>query len=105
VSEPTTAPVPYRVIYSELVRTELRDLLQRAVARGLGEAALAAVKTIDYRLHVYPQFGEPLRDLTTQNETIWVGTVEPFVVEYVIDEERRMVFVVVPLRALPRFGL
>ncbi len=70
-----------------------------------GRLALDAVKTIDYRLHVYPQFGEPLRDLKTQNETIWTAIVEPFLVEYVIDEERRMVFVVVPFKALPQFGL
>jgi hypothetical protein len=93
------------VSYSGQVRTELKELMTRAVSAGLGQAILDAVKTIDYRLHVYPQFGDPLRDLVTQGETLWIATVPPLIVEYVIDEPRRTVFVVVPLRPLPNSGL
>lgn len=98
-------PVTYRVIYSERVRQELRALLERAQARGIGRPVLDAVKGIDARLRVYPQFGQPLRDLATAGETLWIGVVEPVVVRYVVDEERRLVFVVVPLKVLSGFGL
>jgi hypothetical protein len=53
---------------------------------------------------VYPQFGEPLRDLITLGETLWAGTVPPFVAHYVIDEARRLVFVVRPFMLLPKPG-
>jgi hypothetical protein len=105
VSQPSGSPVPYRVVYSERVRAELKELLARAVAKGLGPQALHAVKEIDARLRVYPQFGEARRDLQTQGETLWQATVPPLFVEYIIDEANRSVFVVFPFRALPRCGL
>jgi len=105
VSTPSGSLVPYRVVYSERVRTDLRELLTRAVACGLGQQALTALREIDTRLRVDPQFGEPLRDLKTEGETLWIGTIPPMVVQYVIDEERRSVFVVVPLKPLPESGL
>jgi hypothetical protein len=105
VSEPSGNPAGYRVVYSERVRIELKELLTSAAARGLGQQALNAVKEIDARLRVYPQFGEPLRDLNTAGETVWTGTIPPLVVQYIIDEEKRLVFVVVPLKPLPESGL
>jgi hypothetical protein len=66
---------------------------------------LQALKAIDHRLSVYPQFGEPLRDLKMRGETLWIGTIEPLVVQYIIDEPNRLVFVVVPLKILPGFEL
>jgi hypothetical protein len=62
---------------------------------------LAAAREIDARLRIYPQFGEPLRDLQSRGETLWIGVVPPLTVEYIIDEEHRMIFVVVPHRPLP----
>src|SRR5437879_3802749 len=94
-------PVPYRVVYSERVRNELRDLLQRATARGIGRLVLDAVKAIDARLSVYPQFGQPLRDLGTSGVTVWIGMIEPVIVRYLVDEGRRLVFVVIPFKVLP----
>jgi hypothetical protein len=105
MSEADPGPPPYRVAYSERVRTELRDLLNQAVTRGLGRQALDAVKAIDTRLRVYPQFGEPLYDLKTGGKTVWMGTIPPLVVQYVLDEEQRQVFVVVPVKPLPGSGL
>ncbi len=70
MSPPTGHPDPYHVSYSGQVRTELKELLIRAVSAGLGQQTLEAVKTIDYRLHIYPQFGDPLRDLVTEGETL-----------------------------------
>jgi hypothetical protein len=99
------APVPYRVVYSGRVRTDLRALMDRALALNRGRAVADAVKAIDTRLRIYPQFGQPLRELATEEETLWVGTVPPLVVHYVIDDERRLVFVVHPFKPLPGLGL
>lgn len=95
---------PYHVSYSGRVRDALVALLARAGAAGHGAAALAAVQQIDYRLKVYPQFGEPLRDLNMPGETDWIGTVDPLVVEYIIDEPHHAVFVIVPIKAIPGCG-
>jgi hypothetical protein len=105
VSDTTDAPVPYRVAYSERVREELRGLLAKARERGVLAQALEAVKEIDRRLHLYPQFGEPLRELTLESAQLWIGTVPPLVLQYVIDEENRLVIVVAPFRPLPDSGL
>ncbi len=105
MSELTEGPAPYRVTYSERVRLELRDLLTRAKAVGLDRQVRDAVKEIDRLLHIYPQFGEPLRDLLTQPQTLYIGTVPPLVVEYVLDETRRLVAVGVPFRPLRNLGL
>lgn len=105
MSDPTEGPAAYRVIYSERVRLELKELLTRARALGFEQSVRAAAAEIDARLHIYPQFGEPLRDLVTQPQTLWHGTVPPLVVEYVLDETRRLVAVGVPFRPLPGCGL
>jgi len=97
--------MPYRVVYSERVRRALMDLLSRAKALGFAEQVLQAIKEIDARLRLYPQFGEPLRQLKQVGQTMFVGTVAPLVVQYIIDEENRLVFVVVPLKPLPNSGL
>jgi hypothetical protein len=99
------APVPYQVVYSERVRREFRILHGSAAARGLGRVVIEAAKVIDARLRVYPQFGDPLQDLATEGETLWFGIVGPLVVYYVIDEARRIVFVVAPFKALRHLGL
>lgn len=99
------APVPYRVSYSGRVRDELKDLIARAKARGLAKQVLAAVKGIDERLRIYPQFGQPLRDLKLEPAQVWIGVVEPLVVHYVLDEARRVVMVAVPFLPLPGSGL
>ncbi len=105
MSQPSDNPSHYRVVYSERVRQELRRLLDQANARGLGRQFLDAVKQIDSRLSIYPQFGEPLRDLQTEGETLWIGTIPPLTVQYLVDETRRLVFIVVPLVPLPNSGL
>jgi hypothetical protein len=105
MSEPSTNPVPYRVAYSEQIRNELRDLLTRARSRGLGRQMLAAVTELDARLHIYPQFGDPLRDLELKPAQVWIGCVDPLVTHYSLDEERRTVFVVGTIQLLPNSGL
>jgi hypothetical protein len=105
VNPPAEGPTPYRVVYSEFVRRHLEQLHARAVAKGLGKQVLDALKEMDRLLHIYPQFGEPLRDLKTSGESVWIGTVGPRVAQYVLDEERRLVFIIAPFQTLPGLGL
>lgn len=105
MSEPPAAPVPYRVVYSEHVRTRLRQLVAHAKRRGLAREVLEAVKEIDRRLRIFPQFGQPLLDLTHEPGQLCLGVVPPLVVRFALHEERRLVFVTTPLAPLPRAGL
>ena len=41
------------------------------------EAVLIALREIDRRLMIYPQFGEPSRDLTATPGAEWAGFVGP----------------------------
>jgi hypothetical protein len=88
------------------VREELKALIARARAPGLGPRVMAAVKEIDRRLHIYPQCGQPLRNLLFlgQPAQLWLCVVEPFAVHYVLDEDRHAVMVIVPFRTLPTSG-
>ncbi len=104
MSEPETSPAPYRVVYSQSVRNDLKELLGRAKACGCGRQTLDAVKKIDDLLHIYPQFGEPIRDLEALGATVCLVTVPPLVLQYLLDEEHRLVSVVNPFRALPNAG-
>ena len=106
MSDPEFDPASrYRVSYSERVRIELRKLGAVAIHRKMGARFLAALKEIDDRLHIYPQFGEPLSDLTVTPLQSWIGTIPPLTVRYFLDEEQRLVIVSVPLKPLPRSGL
>jgi hypothetical protein len=104
VSESITSPLAYRVIPSARVIEELDNLIHRAHGAGHRSQALAALKEIERRLSIYPQFGEKLRDLHQIGQTLWVATVPPFVVRYVIDESIRTVFIGTPFKALPNSG-
>jgi len=105
MSDPAEPANPYRVVYSQRVRIEFRELHGRAEARGLGHQVLEAARQIDARLRIYPQFGQPLRDLAMVGETVWVAIVEPLVVQYVIDDDKHVVFIVAPFKVLPHLGL
>jgi hypothetical protein len=105
VSVPTFRPEPYRVVYSERVREELRSLLARARTLGFGEEATTTVREIDRRLKIYPQFGEPLRGLQTPGHTVWVAALWSLYIEYVVDEANRAVYVVEPLKVIPHSDL
>jgi hypothetical protein len=94
---------PYRVVYSEAARQALRGYGSRARSAGKGAAFLAAVKEFDRILRLYPQFGEPLADLTLETGQVWRGPVPPRVMRCVAYEESRLVIVAAPL-LLPGFG-
>ncbi len=53
-------PNYYDVSYTPRVRDELRKLVIKAKQIGCGPQIVAALKLLDYRLRVYPQFGDPL---------------------------------------------
>ena len=105
MSAPPDSPKPYRVAYSERVREELRNLLARAADAGLLDEVVAAARQMDRALRIYPQIGQPLRDLQLGPARLWIAVFAPLVVRYFLDEERRMVIVVVPIQPLPHLGL
>ena len=104
VSETSDEPT-YQVSYSEFVRSELSKLLARAKERGLDVQAHAAARKMDRLLHIYPQFGDPLSDLSLQPGQLRMGTVPPLVVKYALYEDRRLVIVTTPIAPLPHSGL
>jgi hypothetical protein len=93
------------VSYSGAAREALRELAARAWASGHGPANARAVKEFDRLLHLYPQFGEPLADLTVEAGQVWRATVSPLVMRYAIYEERRLVVVAAPPMLLPNSGI
>lgn len=94
-------PVPYQVVYSEAVKRHLRELAEKAIARGDGEAFAAALKAFRDRLAVYPQFGDPLYDLTVEPGQVYTGVIRPLAMRYGVFEDRRVVFVGSPPCLLP----
>jgi hypothetical protein len=84
----------YRVIYSERVRQHLRTLGGAAAERGDRQAFVDALTTFDSRLHIYPQFGDPLRDLAYEKATLYNAIIRPLAMRYAVYEEERMVVVV-----------
>jgi hypothetical protein len=104
MADPPGGFTPYDISYSGRVRDELAALIARANAHGRGETPVAALRVMDDRLRVYPQFGQPLRDAAVESAQEWVGVIEPLVVRYIIYEERRLVCIVKPITPLPRSG-
>ena len=95
-------PTPYHVSYSGRVRQRLLELADAARERGDGEAFLAALREFDRRLRVYPQFGDPLSDLSAETGQVRLGVVPPLAMRYGVLEERRMVFVAALPVLMPR---
>ncbi len=89
----------YEVSYSGYVLDALRDLLARNPGRGMQLAA--ALRQADHRFRVYPQFGQPMYDLSVGSAQLWVGVVVPLVFHYVLDEEHRRVLIIRPPMPLP----
>ncbi len=70
--------------------------------RGDGEAFLAALKEFHRRLCLYPQFGEPLIDLTQELGQVWIGIIRLLAMRYGVFDERRVVMVAALPVLLPR---
>lgn len=105
MSETSEEPVRYQVSYSGFVLAELAKLLARAEERGLGLPLRAALRDMDHRLHIFPQFGDPLIDLSHPGGQILLGTVPPLVVRYALYREERLVIVTTPIAPLHHIGL
>ena len=98
----------YEVTYSERVIELLREMIARNPAHAT--QILAALREIDRRLRIYPQFGQPLRDLSVDRARLWVATLPPLVIQYILVEgdangQGRQVTVVRPITPLPRSGI
>jgi hypothetical protein len=87
-----------------MVTTELKALVARASAAGRREEVIAALKRISHILEVYPQYGEPLRDLAIPGETLRYFCVPPLLVYYILDEPNRAVFLGRPFKAMSNSG-
>ena len=99
------SPPLSRLVFGPCAERTKKALIARAQQVGLAREMFAAVKVIDYRLRIYPQFGEPLRDLASEPGQEWIACVAPLVVRYILFEERRLVCLVVPFLSLPGSGL
>ncbi len=91
----TAAPGPllYQVVYSERVRQRLLALADISRERGDGEVFVAALKEFHRRLCLYPQFGEPLVELTQEAGQVWIGIIRPLAMRYGVLDDRRIVIV------------
>jgi hypothetical protein len=98
VNEPVA---PYRVSYSERVRQRLRALAAEATQRGDGTQFAAALTEFHRRLCIYPQFGDPILDLTSERGQIYNGIIRPLAMRYGVHEDHRLVLVVALPRLLP----
>jgi len=98
-------PEPYSVSYSGRVLDSFRALIRRARGTKAEPMLRLAVQDLDHRLRIYPQFGEPLYDLSAGRAQLWIGTLPPLVVHYILDQDRRQVIVVKPPMLLPNSGV
>jgi len=105
VNETSSGPNRYQVVYSEVVRNELKRLIARAAERGIDAGVRAAAREMDRRLRIFPQFGDLLADLSLAPGELRIGTVPPLVVKYALYDDRRLVIVSIPIATLPRSGL
>jgi hypothetical protein len=87
-------PLLYVVSYSVRVRERLLELSDEARQRGDGPSFAAAFREFHRRLCVYPQFGDPLSDLSMHTGQVRLGVVPPLAMRYGVFEEHRQVFVV-----------
>jgi hypothetical protein len=71
----------------------LLDLSDIARDRGDFDAFVVALREFDRRLHIYPQFGDPLADLLIEPGHVRIGIIQPLSMRYAVFEERRLVFV------------
>jgi hypothetical protein len=94
-------PSPYQVVYSEVVKQQLRNLFDVAFTRGDGPVFTAALKEFDRLFRLYPQLGDPQIDLSVEPGVIYLGIIPPLAMRYGVYEDRRLVLVVVPPKLPP----
>src|SRR5438105_4484811 len=95
----TNLPVrSYQVVYADPVQAALDALI-----RGAGERALELVlafREADHILKIYPQFGEPTRDLALGITEYGAGF-GPLFIRYTVDEPNSSVYVNDPIQDCP----
>jgi hypothetical protein len=72
----------YRVTYSGRVREAFLELVIRNPDHE--SSILTAAQEIDRRLQIYPQFGQPLRNLSVEPAQLWIATLPPLCVHYIL---------------------
>lgn len=106
MSQPGHGVTPYHLAYSERCRESIRRLLALARERGRLAEILEVVRGIHTRLEWIPlDFGDPQKELVHLGIQERIGVCPPVVVTYAVDEARRIVYVSVPVKLLPRSGL
>jgi hypothetical protein len=103
----------YKVSYSRRVLDHLKEMILRNPSRATSISS-AAIE-IDRRLQVYPQFGQPLRDLSVKPAQLWIATLPPLTLQYVLvdyDDQKKaetglhgVVMIVRPFKPIPRTGI
>jgi hypothetical protein len=98
----------YEVSYSRRVIELIRGMINRNPTHAA--QIVTAIREIDKLLRIYPQFGQPLYYLAPDRSQLWIGTVSPLVVHYMLvegdeDGKGRQVIVVRPIRALAHSGI
>jgi hypothetical protein len=105
VKQPSGGIPPYQVSYSGLFRKQAKKLLVRAKTLGRFTEIAQVMQDINTRLEWIPlDFGEPLRDLVHLGLQERIGTIPPLVVTFAADEAKRLVYVALPFKLLPKSG-
>jgi len=85
---------PFRVVFSEALREQLRRLGQRADAQGITAALGADLRTIVEALAADPvSWGDPLNRLPHLRLTLYHRIYHSISVRYGVEEQERVVFV------------
>ena len=84
----------FQVVYSELVRQQLKQLLQSPDLAGREEQALKALKAIERRLRKEPRtFGEPEFSLASAQLEVRTAVEPPLAVTWAVHKHKAVVFV------------
>jgi hypothetical protein len=85
---------PYEVHWSRAIKQVLRQLHQQAVAGGIEEQFLYAMRTLVERLRSDPLgFGEPCYQLQQLKLEVRSGIIAPLFVSFGVQKDKHLVFV------------
>jgi hypothetical protein len=91
---PDLPPGPYKVACAGRALQQLRACLDWAIASGRREPYVAAATAIQQKLATEPlSWGDPLFRLHQLGLVRCQGVAPPFLVNYAVDEQRRIVYV------------
>ncbi len=91
---PDNSGKPFRVVFSEVIRQQVRELGDRARRLGLLSQYVAALRTMIQELERDPiGWGDPLNVLTGRGVVVCQRAYSFLLVRYGVDEAARVVFV------------